>query len=239
MFRCGYLLTKNNFSRYTPNGRSPNLPSSTTKKPRRRVATVSQRRAANIRERRRMFNLNEAFDKLRRKVSCIRVDCYCDRGPCDYIVDFVWERLSFVINCYASLTFVNPHSHSNVCVFINAKRFWMSRMNAWIWGPLIALIFFKFIGQSLLRRCQLSLTRNDFQGSKRCVWPSLTLRSWESCLESNRAVQSRSTFRGNTTCPIKPKKKKKEKRKIGNIRMKIRNGKVSIFYSIISVFHYF
>ncbi|XP_018306738.1 protein Fer3 [Mycetomoellerius zeteki] len=55
-------------SRYTPNGRSPNLPSSTTKKPRRREATVSQRRAANIRERRRMFNLNEAFDKLRRKV---------------------------------------------------------------------------------------------------------------------------------------------------------------------------
>lgn len=39
------------------------------KKPRRRVASVAQRRAANIRERRRMFNLNEAFDKLRRKVS--------------------------------------------------------------------------------------------------------------------------------------------------------------------------
>ncbi|CAG7785695.1 unnamed protein product [Allacma fusca] len=39
-----------------------------TKKPRRRVATLAQRRAANIRERRRMFNLNEAFDKLRRKV---------------------------------------------------------------------------------------------------------------------------------------------------------------------------
>lgn len=38
------------------------------KKPRRRVATLAQRRAANIRERRRMFNLNEAFDKLRRKV---------------------------------------------------------------------------------------------------------------------------------------------------------------------------
>ncbi|XP_023247103.1 protein Fer3-like [Copidosoma floridanum] len=55
-------------SRYTQNGRSPNVPTSTTKKPRRRVATVSQRRAANIRERRRMFNLNEAFDKLRRKV---------------------------------------------------------------------------------------------------------------------------------------------------------------------------
>lgn len=32
------------------------------------MATLAQRRAANIRERRRMFNLNEAFDKLRRKV---------------------------------------------------------------------------------------------------------------------------------------------------------------------------
>ncbi|XP_022693284.1 pancreas transcription factor 1 subunit alpha-like [Varroa jacobsoni] len=37
-------------------------------KPRRRVATVAQRRAANIRERRRMFNLNNAFDRLRKKV---------------------------------------------------------------------------------------------------------------------------------------------------------------------------
>lgn len=37
-------------------------------KPRRRVATIAQRRAANIRERRRMFNLNSAFDKLRKKV---------------------------------------------------------------------------------------------------------------------------------------------------------------------------
>lgn len=46
-----------------PNG------SSSSKKTRRRVASVAQRRAANIRERRRMFNLNEAFDKLRRKVS--------------------------------------------------------------------------------------------------------------------------------------------------------------------------
>ncbi|KAF4519188.1 hypothetical protein B566_EDAN008251 [Ephemera danica] len=42
--------------------------STSTKKTRRRVATMAQRRAANIRERRRMFNLNEAFDKLRRKV---------------------------------------------------------------------------------------------------------------------------------------------------------------------------
>ncbi|XP_063853245.1 protein Fer3-like [Scylla paramamosain] len=38
------------------------------KKVRRRVPSLAQRRAANIRERRRMFNLNEAFDKLRRKV---------------------------------------------------------------------------------------------------------------------------------------------------------------------------
>lgn len=37
-------------------------------KKRKRVATVAQRRAANVRERRRMFNLNEAFDRLRRKV---------------------------------------------------------------------------------------------------------------------------------------------------------------------------
>lgn len=41
---------------------------SSSAKKRKRVATVAQRRAANIRERRRMFNLNEAFDKLRRKV---------------------------------------------------------------------------------------------------------------------------------------------------------------------------
>lgn len=39
-----------------------------SQKPRRRVATLAQRRAANIRERRRMFNLNSAFDRLRKKV---------------------------------------------------------------------------------------------------------------------------------------------------------------------------
>lgn len=32
---------------------------------RRRTASVAQRRAANVRERRRMFSLNEAFDQLR------------------------------------------------------------------------------------------------------------------------------------------------------------------------------
>lgn len=44
----------------TPSSSSTNPTSSaTTKKTRRRVATIAQRRAANIRERRRMFNLNE------------------------------------------------------------------------------------------------------------------------------------------------------------------------------------
>ncbi|XP_022080081.1 uncharacterized protein LOC110973512 [Acanthaster planci] len=37
-------------------------------KTRRRVTTASQRKAANVRERRRMFNLNEAFDILRKSV---------------------------------------------------------------------------------------------------------------------------------------------------------------------------
>ncbi|KAJ8357817.1 hypothetical protein SKAU_G00206110 [Synaphobranchus kaupii] len=35
---------------------------------RKRVITTVQRQAANIRERRRMFSLNEAFDELRKKV---------------------------------------------------------------------------------------------------------------------------------------------------------------------------
>lgn len=35
---------------------------------RRRVITGVQRQAANVRERKRMFSLNEAFDELRRKV---------------------------------------------------------------------------------------------------------------------------------------------------------------------------
>lgn len=36
-----------------------------SKPKRRRTASLAQRRAANVRERRRMFNLNEAFDQLR------------------------------------------------------------------------------------------------------------------------------------------------------------------------------
>ena len=39
------------------------------KSKRRRVTTPVQRKAANVRERKRMFSLNDAFDKLR-KVSC-------------------------------------------------------------------------------------------------------------------------------------------------------------------------
>ncbi|XP_055856531.1 protein Fer3 [Episyrphus balteatus] len=54
--------------RLSPRGGLPAPSNPSAKKPRRRVASMAQRRAANIRERRRMFNLNEAFDKLRRKV---------------------------------------------------------------------------------------------------------------------------------------------------------------------------
>ncbi|XP_077978650.1 uncharacterized protein LOC144434070 [Glandiceps talaboti] len=39
-----------------------------TKPRRRRVVSMAQRKAANIRERRRMFSLNEAFDELRKHV---------------------------------------------------------------------------------------------------------------------------------------------------------------------------
>lgn len=39
-----------------------------SKSKRRRLITVVQRQAANVRERKRMFSLNEAFDELRRKV---------------------------------------------------------------------------------------------------------------------------------------------------------------------------
>jgi len=42
--------------------------SSTTKRKRRRIITADQRRAANVRERRRMSHLNDAFDGLRKRV---------------------------------------------------------------------------------------------------------------------------------------------------------------------------
>lgn len=63
--QCGGMVQQRLAARSSGNNSSS---SGSHKKPRRRVATVAQRRAANIRERRRMFNLNEAFDKLRRKV---------------------------------------------------------------------------------------------------------------------------------------------------------------------------
>ena len=39
-----------------------------TKPKRKRIINKAQRKAANIRERKRMFNLNEAFDELRTKI---------------------------------------------------------------------------------------------------------------------------------------------------------------------------
>ncbi|ELT90641.1 hypothetical protein CAPTEDRAFT_151649 [Capitella teleta] len=42
--------------------------SSCGKRKRKRVITTEQRRAANVRERNRMFQLNEAFDSLRKRV---------------------------------------------------------------------------------------------------------------------------------------------------------------------------
>lgn len=39
-----------------------------TKPKRRRIITTAQRKAANIRERRRMYNINDAFDLLRKRV---------------------------------------------------------------------------------------------------------------------------------------------------------------------------
>ena len=55
-------------ARSSGSGNSGRLAVVKVSKKRRRVASVHQRRAANIRERRRMFNLNEAFDRLRTKV---------------------------------------------------------------------------------------------------------------------------------------------------------------------------
>lgn len=51
-----------------PGGSAVGSSGKSSGKTRRRVATIAQRRAANIRERRRMFSLNSAFDKLRKKV---------------------------------------------------------------------------------------------------------------------------------------------------------------------------
>ncbi|RWS26189.1 uncharacterized protein B4U80_05196 [Leptotrombidium deliense] len=62
-------ITPTNVSCFQSNGSAfTNGCTSKASKPRRRVATMAQRRAANIRERRRMYHLNSAFDKLRKKV---------------------------------------------------------------------------------------------------------------------------------------------------------------------------
>lgn len=56
-------------SRFPEEARAAQLCYGLAVKPRRRrVITVVQRQAANVRERRRMFGLNEAFDELRQKV---------------------------------------------------------------------------------------------------------------------------------------------------------------------------
>lgn len=47
---------------------SSSSPGGATKPKRRRVQTTAQRKAANVRERRRMFHLNEAFDELRKRL---------------------------------------------------------------------------------------------------------------------------------------------------------------------------
>ena len=64
-----------------------NFRNSRATKKRRRVPTLSQRRAANIRERRRMFNLNEAFDRLRTKVG------WLFRLKWDWCVCVLFERM--------------------------------------------------------------------------------------------------------------------------------------------------
>ncbi|EDW38033.1 GL12254 [Drosophila persimilis] len=95
--------------RFVTHGRSNGSSSSSSKKTRRRVASMAQRRAANIRERRRMFNLNEAFDKLRRKVPTFAYE----------------KRLSRIETLRLAITYIgfmaellsgtpsNSHSHSH------------------------------------------------------------------------------------------------------------------------------
>ncbi|XP_050991935.1 pancreas transcription factor 1 subunit alpha [Labeo rohita] len=57
----------NDFYALSSSTASP-MSASTGKPKRKRVISSVQRQAANIRERKRMFSLNEAFDRLRRKV---------------------------------------------------------------------------------------------------------------------------------------------------------------------------
>ena len=59
--------TSSNLSIDSPNLNQSQITehSGKTKPKRRRIASLAQRHAANVRERKRMFNLNEAFDQLR------------------------------------------------------------------------------------------------------------------------------------------------------------------------------
>uniref|UniRef100_A0A8C1RA70 Fer3-like bHLH transcription factor n=1 Tax=Cyprinus carpio TaxID=7962 RepID=A0A8C1RA70_CYPCA len=57
----------NDFYALSSSTASP-VSASSGKPKRKRVISSVQRQAANIRERKRMFSLNEAFDRLRRKV---------------------------------------------------------------------------------------------------------------------------------------------------------------------------
>jgi len=68
LFTQTYCPIESNWSETTTITTNSNLldQRSTKVKPkRRRIASVAQRRAANVRERKRMFSLNEAFDQLR------------------------------------------------------------------------------------------------------------------------------------------------------------------------------
>jgi hypothetical protein len=65
-----YYQFESNWSETTSSNLSLNSSITTnrngkTKPKRRRIASLAQRRAANVRERKRMFSLNEAFDQLR------------------------------------------------------------------------------------------------------------------------------------------------------------------------------
>ncbi|GBP58623.1 Protein Fer3 [Eumeta japonica] len=86
------------------------------KKPRRRVASVAQRRAANIRERRRMFNLNEAFDKLRRKYPWVAMTAYSGGSQSSWPLETVIENHQFSPSFHTYHNHQNSRSHFQLCI---------------------------------------------------------------------------------------------------------------------------